>query len=233
VTITATAYYNPHLGEPITLKNTTAKLAVPKDLIQTGVDLGIITDGAQIPSQVTLVMNGTGTTQGTKTFNVSSTATVDVGPPTAEHPQGVVPGALIATVALPNSTWTPVDDTTPVIFSEKSVTIVASIVIKGAGAGGSDLTIKATFACAATSSPAVVAVSSQGEEVVVTTTTIPGAVGPEGSTTTTVATTAAAGSDSLPRTGGSTLLLLALAAFTIDIGMMLTGATRRKFERAE
>ena len=221
MTVTLTGHSQPHLGKTIKLTGTSLTLAIPAGLLQTGVDLGVISNGTKVPSDVTFVLTGSGTTQGSHTYKLKTNATVVVTQPgNADHPLGIAK-PLSATLPVADTTWTPKNASDPVIFSEKSVLVVSKITIAAA-----NLTIVATFDCAATSAPAVVALAAQPNQVVNTTTTTNGGVGPLGTTTTTVATPTPQGQ--LPFTGGSTLVLLALAAFTIDAGVMLLAASKRR-----
>jgi hypothetical protein len=109
-----------------------------------------------------------------------------------------------------------------VIFSEKSLDITASLDILGGAT--------ATFDCdPAGGTFQFIGVSAQSSELPTTTTvSVPPTVGPAGDTTTTVAGAATGGSTTLPRTGGSVLLGLALAAMLIDLGVVAVMAARRR-----
>jgi hypothetical protein len=216
VTLKTTAFPDPHNGDQIQLTNSSITIAVGADLLQTGVDAGIISDGLVIPSEITLVVKGDGTTQNTRTFTVNGNATVEV-----ENGQAK---PLTATLALPNSTWTPVDDQTPVIFTEQSMVIVSDI-----AAIIGDLV--ATFDCEPSEAPAFMVLPAF-EDQVVTVTTLGNT--PGGGTTPTAGGTVAPqapGGGTLPRTGGSVLFWLVLAAICLDLGIVALLGTRRKVTR--
>jgi hypothetical protein len=218
VTIATDAFPQPHKGDPITLSGGKLTLSIPADLLQVGVDAGLITDGMSIPSTVTLVLAGSNTTQGTHTYTANQTIVV--------HVNNGVAQALSSTINLPNTTWTPKNDVDDVFFTEKSLKIVSTIPIIGG--------VTATFDCAPNGTATVLGLSAQGSEP---------PVNPTGSTTTTVATTgtttAPAGtgttgtsSGTLPRTGGSALFLAIIAAVLIDLGLAAVAFSRRRYNRA-
>ncbi|HET9727975.1 MAG TPA: hypothetical protein VFR41_01065, partial [Acidimicrobiia bacterium] len=101
VTLSTDAFPQPHQGNPIQLTNTKLKIEVPGSVVQAGVAIGL-KEGDQVPSTLTLVVQGEGTQEGTKTFHASATATI--------HVVGGVAQPLTTTVDLPDSTWTPIND---------------------------------------------------------------------------------------------------------------------------
>jgi hypothetical protein len=202
------AFPQPHKGEPITLTNTKISISVPASLIQTGVDAGLVTDGMEVPATLTLVLDGSGTTEGSHTYTAHQTVPIHVVNGTAQP--------LSATVVLPDTTWHPVSDTTDVVFSEKSMTIGAFLNIIGG--------VNATFDCKPAGTPQLIALSGQSPQPPTTTTET---VAPESTPT----TTAPAGSSTLPRTGGSVLFLLVFAAAALDLGVVLIAASRRRLVR--
>jgi hypothetical protein len=219
VTFATTAFPQPHEGDPITLSHSTLTVGIPADVIQAGVDAGIITDGQTLQSQASFVLAGSNTTEGTHTYNLpKQTVTI--------HVVGGVAQPLNPTIALPNTTWHPTSDTLDVHFTEKSLKIVSTINI------GFD--VISTFTCAPHGTAEFLALSASGPPPSTVTTL-------GGETTTTAVTGAAdAGSggsttsgttSSLPRTGAETLLLLVLAAFAIDLGIVMVGATRRRLHQ--
>jgi hypothetical protein len=165
VTIATDAFPHPHQGDPIQLTNTKVTLAVPASLLQDGVTAGLITDGLQVPSAVDVVIKGSNTSQGTKSFHVTQNAVVHVINGQAQP--------LTATLNLPASTWNPLNDQDPVIFTEQSVKIVSTLDIGIAVA-------TATFNCAPTKVPAFVALAGQGSALPTTTTLPGGNVGGQG-----------------------------------------------------
>jgi hypothetical protein len=213
VTFKATAFPQPHEGDPITLSNTQVVITIPASTLQQGVTLGLIKDGDKIPSKVTAVIDGSSTTQKTQTFKVDATATVVVKNGQAQP--------LTATVDLPNSKWNPLNNVDPVIFTEKSVKIVATIDLTSS----LGFVLTATFTCAPSSAPPFVGLAAQGTELPSTTTTTIAAAGAT-ETTTTVA--AASTGSTLPRTGANVLFLLVIAAILVDLGFVLQGAARRR-----
>ncbi len=224
VTFSSTATPQPHEGDPITLSKTSVKVSISGDILQPGVTLGFISDGLKVPSTLKVAIAGSSTKEGVQSITINTNAVVHVVNGQAQP--------LTAIVNLPNSTWHPKDDSTPVIFTEKSVTITSNIDLT-ASLG---LTLTASFACTPSSAPPFVALAAQGTALPSTTTTTsptpvsPASVGP---TTTTTVAAAAAGSGTLPFTGGSALLLLIVAAGLFDAGLALIAVTRRqRFERS-
>jgi len=209
VTIAFDAFPQPHQGDPIKLTNGTLKIAVPASLLQTGVDAGIIADGMVIPSTLKLILTGDGTTQGSHTYTIHQDAHVVVN-------NGVA-APLTATVDLPDTTWTPVDDQTPVVFSEKSMTVVSNIDALGG--------LVATFACTPTGNSTVLGLVAQAGQVI-TTTTVPVSDLGDGGTTGT--TTAPQSADTLPRTGANAALWLVIGAILLDLGLVAIVGTRRR-----
>jgi hypothetical protein len=217
VTIATDAFPQPHQGDPIELTNTKLTIKIPADLLQQGVDGGIIdpNNPPTITSNITLVLAGSSTTQGQHTYKLND----QKSKPKFDSGGNALP--LTATVTLPNTTWTPKNDTDPVIFTEKSLKISSAIPVLGG--------IHANFTCEPDGALQVVGLAAQGSELPVTTTTTP--TGTEGGTTTTTTmsvTTPVSGSGTLPRTGGNALLLLVFAAMLIDVGIAMTGAARRR-----
>jgi hypothetical protein len=213
VTISTDAFPHPHKGDVITLSNTKLTLTIPADLIQLGVDFGLVTDGMQIPSHVTLVLAGSNTTEGTRTIEFDRTVTVNLVEGQAQ--------AITTSGNLPNTTWTPDDPNTEVIFSEQSLFVSSAINILGG--------VTAEFDCDPTGGPLqFIGVGAQTAELP-TTTTLPVTVTTAGATATTVAAAAAGGgSTTLPRTGGSILFWLAVSAMLIDLGIVALTAARRR-----
>jgi hypothetical protein len=208
VTLATDAFPDPHNGDEITLSNTKLTIAVPAGVLQTGVDAGIISDGMQIPTDVEIAVNGSGTTQGSHTYNESQVATVVV--------EGGQAQPLESTIDLEDTTWTPVDDQTPVIFTQGTLSIVAEINVLGG--------LVAHFDCEPSTAPAFMVLPAFADQVVTTTT-----LGQAGGTTpTTTTTTAPTDSDSLPRTGASALFWLVIAAVLIDLGVVAVIGTRRR-----
>jgi len=220
VTLAADAFPHPHQGDPITLSKTKISVAIAADVLQVGVDQNIIADGMQIPSNLKLGIAGSNTTEGVHNYAKSSTAVVHVVNGQAQP--------LNVTLDLPDTVWHPKSPTGDVLFTEKSMSITSSINVLGG--------LTAVFDCKPAGALQIGGVSATSSEVP-TTTTVPGGGG--GGTATTVAVTGTTtpttpvdpGSDSLPRTGASSMLLLVLAAATIDIGIMLIGGTRRRLRR--
>jgi hypothetical protein len=190
-------------------------VSIPATVLQQGVTLGLIKNGDKIPSVLTAVVDGSSTTEKTHTYSVSSTATVVVIGGKAQP--------LKAQVDLPNTTWHPVNDTDPVIFTEKSVKIVATIDLT-ASLG---FVITATFACTPSSAPPFIGLAAEGTALPSTTTTVAPA-GSEVTTTTVAAAGTSSSSGTLPRTGADVFFLLVIAAILVDLGLVLQGAARRR-----
>ena len=221
VSVSADAFGQPHLNQPITLSNTKATVSIPADLLQLGVNAGIIFDGQTIPSVVKFVIEGKGTTQKTHSFTVNATVTV--------HVTGGVAQPLSSTVNLPDTTWTPVADS-DVFFSEKALLITSTIDLSNQ----IGVVVTATFTCNGTGASFISL----------------GAFGPPGAPPSTLppppvtaATTAAAPvtqaavppggtSGTLPRTGSSSGLLIALAVGLLTAGLFALKATSRRSDVA-
>jgi hypothetical protein len=208
VTLETDAFPDPHNGDDIELTNTELTISVPAGVLQTGVDAGIISDGMEIPTEVEIVINGDGTEEGSQTFNVSDIATVEVIGGQAQP--------LTQTVDLDDSTWTPVDDQTPVIFTQGTMSIVAEIDVLGG--------LVAHFDCEPSTAPAFMVLPAFADQVVTTTTLAQSG----GTTPTTTTTTSPTDDDSLPRTGASALFWLVIAAVLIDLGVVAVVGTRRR-----
>jgi hypothetical protein len=205
------AFPQPHEGDPIALTHSTLTVSIPADVIQAGVDAGIISDGQTLKSQASFVLAGSNTAEGTHTYNVPpQTVTI--------HVVGGKAQPLNPVIDLENTNWTPLNNTDPVAFTEKSLKIVSTINI------GFD--VISTFTCAPTGTAQFLALSASGPPPPPPVTDTVAAV----TTTTTAlgAQSTSSGSGSLPRTGAETLLLLVLAAFAIDVGIVMIGATRRR-----
>ena len=210
VTLSSDAFPQPHEGDPITLSNTKVAVNIPASLLQLGVDANLIKNGDKVPSKLNLVVNGSSTTQGTHVYKVSATATISVIGGKAQP--------LMATLPLPNTTWTPVNSTTPVFFSEKSMTIVSSLNLPGIGA------VTVNFTCDPSTASSFIALAAQGSGIPVSqggSDPGSGTAGGSGVSAT------ASGSGELPRTGGSTLILVVLALATIDAGLLALRASQR------
>jgi hypothetical protein len=210
------AYPQPHKGDPITLSKSSLTVGIPSDVIQAGVDAGIISDGQTLQSQATFILAGSNTVEGTHTYALpKQTVTIHV-----DSKGNALP--LNPVIALPNTVWHPKSDQAPVLFTEKSLKIVSTINI------GFD--VISTFTCSPHGTAQFVALSAQTTEPPPP----PVTEGSTGATTTTVTATGSGSgstsgsSGSLPRTGAETLLLLVLAAFAIDLGIVMVAATRRR-----
>ena len=216
VKLASDASPQPHLGDPIALSNTSADLSVPAKLIQTGVDVGLINDGFKVPAHITLVLSGSHTAQQTHTYSIDATATIHVKPGGAHGT--ALPLAL--SLQLPDTSWTPVNATEDVLFSEKSLTIVAPITLNP------QLSVLATFKCSPASEAPFVALGATGTPVTV----VLGAAGTTSrSPTATAGPAATAGaSTELPRTGFDPWPLLVISAICIDLGLLAVAGTKRR-----
>lgn len=204
----------PHEGDPITLSNTKLTVSVPASTLQLGIDAGIIKAGDVIPSTVTLVVTGNGTKEGSHTYVIAAKSTIVVKAGKAQP--------LTSTVALPNTTWTPLNNKNEVSFAEKSLLIVAKIDLTSSGIG----ILTVTFACTPGSAPTFLALGAQGTAIPTTST-----LATTSSTSTTLAPTTATAphvlTTRLPRTGSTTAPLLILAAILIELGLLTIAAATR------
>ena len=215
-TLSSDAFPNPHEGDPIKLTNTTVAITTPGSLIQTGLNLGIIAAGDKIPENVTFVLGGSSTTQGTHTYHFSETLTIAAKNGKAEP--------LVVTATLPDTTWNPVNSTDPVFFAEKSLVLVSKIT--SPALGGS---VTSTFTCTTPDAPNVLALSAQPG---VPPTSVPGGGGtgtggPGGVGGSASGTT----SGILPVTGTSVWLWLAPAVLFLSLGLLGISGTARKRRR--
>jgi len=208
VTFKSDMFPEPHQGDPIKLTNGTLTIAVPADLLQTGVDADIIHNNDEVPSTLTFVLGASGATPASKTYTVQQTAVVKVVNGVAQP--------LTATVDLPDSTFTPNDDQTPVVFTETSMKVVSEINAFGG--------LIATFTCEPQGNSTVAVLHAFAGQVVTTTTV---GTGGQGTTDTTTAPAAANGG-TLPRTGANAALWVVLAAIMLDLGVVALVGTRRR-----
>jgi hypothetical protein len=149
VTISTDAFPQPHIGDPITLSATQLTTSIPPDLLQSDFDGGLAVDGLVVPSQIALTLAASNTVEGTHLYTANENATVHVA-------SGVVQ-PLTATVNLPNTTWTPIDASAPVVLTEQSLQVVSTLNL---GAGTPVLTV--TFDCTPTTTLEVVTVAGAG-----------------------------------------------------------------------
>ena len=209
------AFPQPHLGDPIKLTNTKLTVTVPADVLQQGVDLGFVTDGMKVPSTVDYIVNGNGTKEGSHTYHLSSTVTI--------HVSGGKAQPLESSLSLPNTTWTPVNKTTNVFFTQKSLTISSTLDLT-ASLG---LVVTATFTCVPTKAPTFVSIGAKGTPppppppVIPTTTSIP----PTTVAPTTVAPVSVA---ALPRTGSSSGPLVAVGVGFLALGLFAVKTASRR-----
>jgi hypothetical protein len=221
VTVSGSAFPQPHLGKPIKLTKTQLKIAIGAEILQAGLqgDPPLIHDGMQVPSNLTFVLAGVNTAEKQHVFTASATQTIHVKNGQAQP--------LTAVVPLPDTTWHPSPSTANVVFGEKSMTITAGIQL-------GTLAATAVFDCHPAPrlllSPPIV---YKGVPPPTPPTTAEPTLTPAAVTTTTMVVTdptqtGSGGSGSLPRTGASWVLLLVVAGAAIDIGIALIGATRRR-----
>ena len=163
-------------------------------------------------------MNGDNTKEGKQTYSVKSTVAIHVVAGQAQP--------LKASVALKDTTWHPKDPNKQVNFTEKSMKISSAVKLDIVPGG----LVTATFVCNPDPILLVGAVSAQPGQDTTPPTTAGGPVTTAAVTTTVVTDpNSANGGGSLPRTGANWVLLLVLAAAAIDIGIVMVGATRRRF----
>jgi len=139
VDVATDAFPEPHLGDVITLFDTQLTVTIPPEVMQPGVDAGVINDGTAIPMQMTLGITGSNTSEGTQSASAGVTAIAHVINGVAQSVSG--------TVDLPNSTWHPVVAWMPVSFTEQALNIAFGV---GAPLG---LTATVTLDCTPTNPP--------------------------------------------------------------------------------
>jgi hypothetical protein len=203
------AFAQPHKGQPIKLSNGSLTVSTPASLLQTGVDLSIIKNGDAIPEKVTLVLDGDGTTEGSHTYVFSLTLHIVVKNGFAQP--------LVATQALPDTTWTPKNAVDPVFFSEHSLQLKSTISSPAIGS------VTSIFTCNPPSAPTLIALSAQGGNPP---TGGPGTTGGPGG-----GVNGSAGGGILPVTGTSVWLWLAPAVLLLSLGLFAIGVTARKRRR--
>ena len=203
------AFGQPHLGKQITLSNTQVTVSIPADLLQLGVDAGIVFDGMQIPSVLKFVVAGSGTTQKTHTYTVSATVTV--------HVTGGVAQPLSSTVDLPDTTWTPVNIGTDVFFRELSMLITSTLDLSNQ----IGVVVTATFLCTGNGAT-FVALGGTGE---------PPPPPPPPPPLPTVVPPVEPPRE-LPRTGSNAGLLLAVAVGLLTAGAFALKAASRRSDGA-
>jgi hypothetical protein len=124
------------------LSNTTLTVTFPADLIQTGVDVGLIGDGFTIPTVLSPELAGSNTVEAVHTYSVSTMQTV--------HVVGGVVQPMTTTLSLPDTTWNPIDAALPVVITEKSTQAVLTLNLPAVG------TFAQTFDCTPTTTSAIV-----------------------------------------------------------------------------
>ena len=169
-----------------------------------------MSDGQSIPSALTVAIAGSNTTEKTHAYAAIHTTAV-------VHLKNGVAEPLTVTLPLPDTTWHPTGKTEPVIFTQTSALVTATLDLYGTP-------ITATFNCSVAHPNPFLALSAAGPPPT-TTTTIKAESVPTTTTTVMVAPQAAS---SLPRTGGKTLLLLVGATALIDLGLALWAIARPK-----
>ena len=216
VTMSATAAPEPHHGNAITLSKTKAVITIPAGLIQTGVDVNLIHNGDKVPSVATVVIAGQNTVEGTHAFTIGQTATIVVINGKAQP--------ITASLPLPDTSWTPVNDTSNVFFAQKSLKIVSTINLVSAG-----LKVTATFTCVPSTAAQFVGVGAEGT---LTQPTTPGTGGGGGGgtpgDTTGTGGLATPGATELPRTGSNPWPLLVLGAGLLAVGLAAIDAAKRR-----
>jgi hypothetical protein len=197
----------PHLGDPISLTGTKATLTIPAELLQLGVDAGLIHNGDQIPSTVTIVVGGSNTAQASHTYSVTQSVTIVLAGGKAKP--------LVATVNLPDTSWTPTGG--DVHFTQKSMKIVSRLNLPGIGK------VTVTFTCDPRTAAEFVALGETGAPEPPAP---PGGPGPSGGPTGGPDPTV--GSNELPRTGSTPWPLIVVAAGLIDLGILAIAGSRRR-----
>jgi hypothetical protein len=176
VTVSTDAFPQPHNGDPITLSTTQLTISIPADLLQSAFDAGLAVDGLVVPNHIMLSLAGSNTVDGAHLYSVDANAIV--------HVVGGVAQPLNETVNLPDTTWTPVDASAPVLITEQSLHVVSTLNL---GAGTPVLTV--TYDCTPTTTPVIVALVGFGATTTTGPTTTTTTVAPTTTTTTVAPTT--------------------------------------------
>jgi methionine-rich copper-binding protein CopC len=197
----------PHRGDPISLSGTDLTITIPATLLQLGVDAGLIHNGDQIPSTLTYVVAGSNTAQGTHTYVVNQSVTINL--------VGNKAKPLTAHLNFPDTIWTPTGG--DVRFTEKSLTIISRLNLPGIG------NVRVNFTCTPRTAAQFIAVGETGavQGTLPPATGGPGPTGPGGTDPT-------VGSNELPRTGSAPWPLVIIAAGLIDLGFLAIAGSRRR-----
>jgi hypothetical protein len=159
ITLSTDASPQPHDTSPLTLSKTQLTVTITSDIMQTGVNLGVVTDGMPIPTHTTFIIVATNTFESTQSVEVDTTPTAHVIDNVAQP--------IMATANLPDTIWHPIDGTQPVTFSELAMTIESTIDLTSSL--GFILTV--TFQCAPSDPPP--ALASVDGTPIATDTTLP------------------------------------------------------------
>jgi LPXTG-motif cell wall-anchored protein len=217
ITVASDASWQPHLGRPITLSNTSVEIQIGANLFQSAVDSGFMSDGFTIPATVAVTLSGTNTSEGAHTFAQSMTLRLNVVNGDARP--------LVATLALPDSVWHPVSPYADLFFSEKSARIVLTLDLSSTV--GATLVHTSTctplsvtpFVALAVESPPPPPAPTSTTQAPASTLTGPPIIGPA-----TTAPTATA----LPRTGSNSGYGAFVGLSCIAAGVLLLGRSRRR-----
>src|SRR5262245_48657953 len=123
VQISTDASPQPQDGGPVTLSNTQLSVSIPAALLQTPVDLGLLADGNLIPTSASLTLAGSNTVEANR---VSAGSAVGV-----LHVVGGVAQPLDVTMNMAGTTWTAVDSSSPIAFTEQSLHVDSSLPFNG------------------------------------------------------------------------------------------------------
>jgi hypothetical protein len=131
VDLSGDASPQPHLGEPIALTNAEVTVTTPADLLLQSYDFAILTNGETIPVAIDLALAGSHTVEGVHTYaTIHSNVTLTIHDPDGVPGTGDESADPIAiTASLPDTVWHPVDASQPVLFTEHSAVIAATIPI--------------------------------------------------------------------------------------------------------
>lgn len=125
---TAPATVDP--GAKFDVTNINGVIRVPKSIFETGYNLGLVRDGDNATGTIQMVIEGTGTTEGTQTTpEIPYTVKVKINDPTPDQPNSGDETSEDAVVpfTVPNQTWTASTTPSQMEFRVKSQTPISPV----------------------------------------------------------------------------------------------------------
>lgn len=185
-------------GSTASLTNQSWEVSVPSSVLQTGINLGLLSPGDTPAGTAVVAVFASNTKEGTVT---AAPVALSIGPIAVDSSGLALPAKT--TFAVPNMNWTAVGGNVAYKMSSASVEVEVG-------------PLKVKFTCTP-KDPSVTIVTAG----VVGKTNIPAATEVLGTTV-----TQAAATESLPRTGANTMVAVALAVGLIDLGYLFASAAQ-------